>query len=69
MGGISMIVISLGRLPKISEKEEEFAELIINAMDEYNDCERYETVPDVERVIHCVMKTNFARVDWEEKAR
>ena len=61
-----MILISLGRLPKESEQEQELADRIINEMDGYGS-ECYETDPDSEGIAQFIMETSFARVDWEEK--
>ena len=61
-----MILISLGRLPKESDAEQELADRIINVMDGY-DSECYETGPDKEGIAQFIMETSFARVDWEEK--
>lgn len=59
-----MININLGKLPKDIEEAEELAEMIVNLMNGYDNCVYHEEKNNGN--VHITMKTNFAKVEWDE---
>jgi hypothetical protein len=60
------IKINLGKIYNLSERGDGLAELIMDVMNSYDDCEVDEIDDEENGITKCYMRNDFAEVEWEE---